>query len=314
MSARADQDRSARSDSTASSTWSPEDRGRHDASPAGAEGDDASSDDAIAEGDGGRFARWFGPLTWLKLATLLAAALFLGGAMGYLVRDAESQASSAVDVGFLQDMTVHHQQALAIAKTALYGDLPEGVGQFADEVITQQSMEIGLMRATLYRLNEPAEGDGTAMGWMGMPVPVDEMPGMASPEELTQLEALDGDEAAELFFALMTRHHLGGLHMAEAAARDAEDPWVRELASRMAQGQQAEIVEYRAARERLGLGLPEGYDETPSLEIPAAAPTDEGSGRLVPILLVAVGFVLAAAISVGVWRRRSPPPQAEGAT
>ncbi len=278
-----------------------------DASHPSGEGEAALAGEPTSAGspDEGRIARWFGPLTPWKLASLILAVLFFGAAAGYTIRDAESQASSAVDVGFLRDMTVHHQQALVIAKTALYGDLPDGVRSFADEVVTQQSMEIGLMQATLYRLNEEPEGNGTAMDWMGMPVPVDDMPGLASPEELSRLEALDGEEAAELFFALMTRHHLGGLHMAEAAAQDAEDPWIRDLASQMARGQQAEVVEYRAARTRLGLGLPEGYDETPRLEIPAAERDDDQMPSPSFVVLGVITVTAAAGLFALLRRRRS---------
>lgn len=240
----------------------------------------------------GRWQRWFGPLTPLKMVVLLVAVLFLGATAGYAFRDRESQASSSVDVGFLRDMSTHHNQAVVIARTALSGGLPEGVDEYAQEIIVSQQFEFGLMQATLYRYNEPPEGDGTAMAWMGMPVPEDEMPGLASGEELSRLEELDGEEAAALFFALMSRHHLGGAHMAEAAADDASDPYVRELADRMYRGQTAEIQEYRAARARLGIGLPEGYPETPQIRVPPER-EDESSGLLLP---VGMALVLAALV------------------
>lgn len=241
----------------------------------------------------GRWVRWFGPLTPARLVVLLIAVGFFGAASGYAFRDAESQATSAVDVGFLRDMSVHHSQAVVIAKTALYGELPDSVALYADEVITQQQYELGLMQATLYRLNEDPTGDGTAMGWMGMPVPESQMPGLASAEELARLERLDGDEAAGLFFALMSRHHLGGLHMSDAAAESAEDPWIRELAARMADGQRKEIDEYSAAIDRLGITLPEGFTETPQVSIP---PTSSGSSRRwdpLWLALVAAGAAVA---------------------
>lgn len=53
-----------------------------------------------------------------------------------------------------------------------------------------------------------------------------------------------------LFFALMRDHHLGGMAMAEHAAATASDPWVRELAARMARNQRAEIAEMDGVRDR----------------------------------------------------------------
>lgn len=248
--------------------------------------------------------RWFGPLTPTRLVLLLVVVAFFGSAVGYAFRDAESQAKSAVDVGFLRDMTAHHQQAVQISKIALYGEFPDDARAYVEEIVTQQQYEIGLMQATLYRLNEPAEdGDDTVMGWMGMGMPTDEMPGLASSEELARLEDLDGDEAASLFFSLMSRHHLGGVHMAEAAADDAEDPWIRDLASRMAAAQTAEINEYRMARQRLDLPLLDGYEATPKVVLPDAAPTsDQGLPGWVPIVALAV-LVSLGLVVVRILRR-----------
>lgn len=245
----------------------------------------------------GRWERWFGPMTPLKLVVLVVAVLFLGATAGYAFRDRESQASSAVDVGFLRDMSTHHNQAVVIARTALAGELPEEVAVYAQEIIVAQQFEFGLMQATLYRYNEDPLGDGNAMGWMGMPVPEDEMPGLASAEELSRLEELDGEEAAELFFALMSRHHLGGAHMSEEAAKEASDPYVRELADRMARSQVSEIQEYGAARARLGIGLPDGYPESPEINVPPERDSDDGRG---PLLLIGVGLVLAAGVVAAV--------------
>lgn len=258
--------------------------------------DDPATGAAAPPDTGGRLRRWFGPLTPFRLVVLLLAVGFLGGALGYTLRDLESRGAE-VDVGFLRDMSTHHSQAVLIARTALASDLPEEVALYAEEVVIRQQYELGLMQATLYRLGADPAGDGTAMGWMGMSVPEDQMAGLASPEELSELESLEGEEAAELFFALMTRHHLGGLHMAQAAAEAAEDPYVRGLAERMASGQQAEVLEYRAARQRLGIGLPEGYPETPDIGYPDADIDTGGDLPVVPL----VGAAVVGLVLLGAW-------------
>ena len=247
----------------------------------------------------GRFGQFFGPLTPGRLAVLLAAVAFLGGSIGYFVRDRESQARSQADVGFLQDMIVHHDQAVQIARLALFRDLPVGVRSYADEIVLTQQFQSGEMSATLSRWNEPVEGDGTAMDWMGMAVPSSQMPGLASTAELSRLDRSDGTEAGALFFAMMSRHHLGGVHMAEAAADRAKDPWVRQLATNLAQSQRFEIREYAAARQRLGLPVPAGYAATPRIDLPRAERgSDSGppsSLTLVLVVVLGLGLVLAAA-------------------
>ena len=62
-----------------------------------------------------------------------------------------------------------------------------------------------------------------AMAWMGMPVPVDQMPGLLDDEQLDQIDAARGAEMDALFLELMAEHHRGGLHMAQEAASTAED-------------------------------------------------------------------------------------------
>ena len=64
-----------------------------------------------------------------------------------------------------------------------------------------------------------------------------------------------GAEADEMFLRLMSEHHRGGLHMAEYAAEHSTDERVRSLAERMARNQRAEMGEYAAKAERLGITL-----------------------------------------------------------
>ena len=202
------------------------------------------------------------------LAALAVALLFLAGSTGYAVgtRTARAADPSAVDVGFLTDMVVHHEQAVEMSSVALAReDLPPPVRAFVLEVLSAQRYEIGLMEATLRSWGEPVDdADDQAMAWMGSPVPEDAMPGMASEADLDRLAGATGEELGALWLAMMTSHHEGGVDMARAAARDAGDPFVRELAARMARNQAVEINEYEAVRSRLGLPAPTGLTPVPS--------------------------------------------------
>lgn len=191
------------------------------------------------------------------LAALAAACLFLAGSVGYLVgvRTSAPGAPSEADAGFLVDMIVHHEQAVELSKIALSRPMPDGVRSFALEVLSDQRYEIGVMEATLRGWGEPVvDGDRLVMGWMGHAVPEDEMPGLATPAEIEALADADTpEEVASHWLRLMTVHHEGGIHMAEAAAARARDPFVRDLAVRIARNQRIEINEYAAVRNRLGL-------------------------------------------------------------
>jgi uncharacterized protein (DUF305 family) len=172
-----------------------------------------------------------------------------------LAGDDEPPVAGVVDIGYLQDMIDHHEQALLIADAYLANN-PEGdAAPYASEVIMFQERDIGRMEAAL---DEAGFGRGvpgrTAMVWMSDPYPVDQMPGMQGQERIAELSTATGQDADRLFFAMMSEHHLGGVHMADFAADFADTEAVRVLAERTSYNQQIEVVEYDRAVERLGLG------------------------------------------------------------
>lgn len=198
---------------------------------------------------------------------LVAAVLFLGAAVGYLIGVRGSQtASNAVDVGFLTDMSEHHDQAVQMAIMELTHGQDPTVKGFAQDVLLFQRSELGEMAVLLAdhgAIRPEYDTARTAMAWMDMPAEMGSMPGMASAEELTGLGAARGDAADRLFLSLMSAHHEGGVHMAQFAAEHAADPRVRELAGRMAKYQSVEIREYAMAQQRLGV-TPAGNGDSAS--------------------------------------------------
>lgn len=184
----------------------------------------------------------------LNIVTMLVAVALVGGMIGWLVADARSgPASSEVDVGFLQDMREHHEQALAMS--FIYLDLPDtepGLRTVARGITMGQGIEIGRMIQMLRDMDaDEANLGDTAMTWMGMSSEVGAMPGMASPAELDELSAVAGAEADRLYVDLMVEHHIGGIEMAGYAAEHAANAEVRAMATGMADGQLGEIVEMR---------------------------------------------------------------------
>ena len=185
-------------------------------------------------------------LSTTKVVILVLACAFLAGAAGYLLGDRTSgPPDSAVDTGFLHDMLDHHEQAVTMASVTTANASDATVRDYAREVLIEQRYEIGLMDAYLQaRGEERGDPDRDAMAWMGRGMPVAEMPGYASEEQLAALQAADPADQNELFLELMIAHHRGGVAMAEHAARHAEDPRVRHIAEVMADVQASEIIEY----------------------------------------------------------------------
>jgi uncharacterized protein (DUF305 family) len=182
----------------------------------------------------------------INIVIVLVAAALIAGMIGWLIGDADGDvASSDVDVGFLQDMSEHHRQAVDMSFSYLrLPDTDPRLRTVAESIIFGQSVEIGVMGQVLAEMGAPAVSeDGTAMAWMGHAVDPSEMPGMASDAELEELAASTGSDADELFVELMTAHHQGGIDMADQAAADAENDDVRDFAAATARNQQSEIVE-----------------------------------------------------------------------
>lgn len=211
-------------------------------------------------GAGAAEGRGRSPRRAVEIVVLLAALLFLGGAIGYVIGERSADPpTSAVDVGFLVDMSEHHDQAVRMALMELNHGQDPTVRGFAQDVLLFQRSELGAMEVLLSEQGatrpdlDPAR---TTMAWMSMPTPAASMPGIASEDQLERLDAARGIESDRLFLELMTAHHVGGVHMAAHAAEHARDPRVRALAARMAQYQAVEIREYAQRAERLGLTLP----------------------------------------------------------
>ena len=209
-------------------------------------------DGTAAEGEGAAP----GGLTWPRVVAIAAALAFLGFAVGVFVSRDRPPAADSADVGFLQDMITHHDQALGVATlTIAHGEDPT-VRSYAREVLAFQSYEIGLMTQMLRDWSHSREDrSDEAMAWMGMPVPVEAMPGMLGDEQLDAVATARGTDIDRLFLELMAEHHRGGLHMAQAAPGLVDDGEVAELAARMARNQAGEIDEYRATAEALGFDL-----------------------------------------------------------
>ncbi|MEZ5380316.1 MAG: DUF305 domain-containing protein [Microthrixaceae bacterium] len=187
----------------------------------------------------------------LALAAVLVVGVF-AWVIGHRVGTGPQPAADSVDVGFLQDMYTHHDQAVEMGIIMASDATDPVVKSVAQEVVVQQRFEQGVMSAWLgdwgYDLGEQ---DRTAMAWMGTPKPVDRMDGLQSPEKMAELRETTGPAKDILFLEMMTDHHRGGVHMGDYAAARGEDARVRRQAEIMARNQGIEIGELEAIVTRL---------------------------------------------------------------
>ncbi|WP_228538121.1 DUF305 domain-containing protein [Nocardia sp. XZ_19_385] len=169
-----------------------------------------------------------------KQLLLAAVCLIVGGALGFWLHPPSPSAPgpvlSPVDIGFAQDMAVHHEQAVLLSRTLPAGASPQIRG-IAERIVLAQTGEIAQLRGWLQLFELPLT-TATPMRWMqgqhdhgGAP-----MPGMASVAEITTLAGLRGAEAEILFLQLMIRHHHGGIDMAQAAFNTGSNAAVKRVA------------------------------------------------------------------------------------
>ena len=216
---------------------------------------------ASAGGGAGPRSRW---LSTGQVIVLVAAVAFLVGAIAYVVGDRAGSADplNDSDVGFMQDMGYHHEQAVQKALLLLDKDgIDPNLRSFATEVLVGQRYEQGIFSATLDRFGHSSEPGETVMGWMGESMPIEEMPGLATEAEMDELAAATGEEAEALWIAMMSEHHLAGLHMADHAARHGADETTVNLANAIVKNQRSEVIDYARYRTANDLPIPEGFTD-----------------------------------------------------
>jgi len=182
------------------------------------------------------------------LALAVATSLLVGFAVGvFTLRPDPAPGDTSAEAGFARDMITHHDQAVTMGMIAYQQATHGEVRQLGYDIAMTQQGEIGMMYQWLRDWELDPTGSQPRMAWMADGLDremVQEnglMPGMATPEQITELREAEGAEVDRLFLELMTYHHLGGLHMIDAVLERTDDPQVTWLAELMRTGQQREM-------------------------------------------------------------------------
>lgn len=159
--------------------------------------------------------------------------------------------ATPADTRFMQDMVVHHAQAIVLVDTASAALSDRQVASIASRIRDEQEPEIDAMAAWLRQRGQdvPPQAENPRIqdhsAHRGMP-------GMASEADLAALGAARGAEADRLFLRLMVRHHEGALEMVGQHARSAGDPRVEELAADINVTQAKQVEQMTGMLARLG--------------------------------------------------------------
>ena len=175
------------------------------------------------------------------------------------------------DVLFAKSMIVHHAQALEMVDLAEDGLEDEQVSALARRIRAAQGPELAALVGWLVEHDElvPPEAADAGVDVEGLGGKLgarprdgghghgsgdrdnDAMAGMASPEQLQELDAARGREADLLFLELMTAHHEGALDMVTVHGTEGIDVRAREMSDEMFVEQTAEIERMAQLREGL---------------------------------------------------------------
>lgn len=154
---------------------------------------------------------------------------------------------NGVDLHFVAMMTPHHQQAVDMSEIILAADGSSAeTDDLADRIKVGQQEEIDTMV-------------GWAAEWEQHDLMAHHAPhianGMLPPEQMEQLESLDGDEADTLFLQLMHMHHEGAIAMTQDRIDSGGYQPLVELAQQMIDIQTAEMEEMEQLLEAKGESL-----------------------------------------------------------
>ncbi|MEU8248187.1 DUF305 domain-containing protein [Nonomuraea sp. NPDC048916] len=155
---------------------------------------------------------------------------------GEAVTAVPSATANAADITYVQDMIIHHRQALDMAILAPNRAESTKLKGLASRIKDAQGPEIQYMTTWLQELGQKVPDHHAGH---------DGMPGMATPEQMEALKAAQGKAFDALFLQLMITHHEGAITMSEKVLTNGSHIRIEELANDVNVTQTAEIRRMR---------------------------------------------------------------------
>ena len=150
-----------------------------------------------------------------------------------------SSSYTTADVEFMQGMIVHHYQAFLMSEMATARTNNQTILDLAGRIDVSQTDEINFMKSWLDDRAQSIPNPG-----MHDHMHDHKMMGMATPEQMSQLEASNSIDFDRLYLSLMIKHHDGAIDMVERLNEfpgSAYDPQLYEFVTDLENDQEVEI-------------------------------------------------------------------------
>lgn len=206
----------------------------------------------------------------LSTPYLRALPMFTPKEPSSVVINGEANAAAGkVEIGFAQDMSLHHEQAILMGRLASQKGSAPQVRLVGEAIVRQQLIETGYLQGWLLLWRAPRTTPNGKMEWMKGKYEQSKkydaeyerfialcsqegqsMPGFASMAEIEQLNKSTGKQFDQLFAHLMLAHHRGAVVMARFAAENAESFTSRTFAKTMKLDQEREMTQLQTMLTR----------------------------------------------------------------
>ena len=194
-------------------------------------------------------------LSGLLISTdsMSAVPILQPGAPGEATRELDAETAvnianssyTVADVDFMQDMIIHHHQALVMSRLAAQSTNNQAILDLAGRIDVSQKDEISFMQGWLQKREEQVPDPTTEHSEHTHHT----MIGMATPEQMTQLAESKSTDFDRLFLTLMIDHHDGAIKMVEELREQpgsTYDPILNEFVSDITNDQAVEIERMNA--------------------------------------------------------------------
>ena len=182
-----------------------------------------------------------------------AVPILQPGAPGEATRELDAETAvnianssyTVADVDFMQDMIIHHHQALVMSRLAAQSTNNQAILDLAGRIDVSQKDEISFMQDWLQKREEQVPDPTTEHSEHTHHT----MIGMATPEQMTQLAESKSTDFDRLFLTLMIDHHDGAIKMVEELREQpgsTYDPILNEFVSDITNDQAVEIERMNA--------------------------------------------------------------------